>query len=91
MPAYYLDRTAQESGEHEIHLEDCRRMPSAESLIYLGIFMSCRHAASQARRHNARANGCPYCCWPCHAESGDTASESDKKPPKARGRRASIG
>ncbi len=51
MDSYYVNRNAQLNGDHEVHKEGCRYLPTAENRIYLGQFSSCREAVQEAKKH----------------------------------------
>jgi hypothetical protein len=66
MARYYVNKNAQNNGDHEVHTTGCSFMPQPENRIYLGDFASCSPAVKEARRHYTKANGCYYCAKPCH-------------------------
>ena len=64
---YYVNQNAQDNGDHEVHEEGCSWMPEIENREYLGDFSSCSPAVAEAKRRGySTANGCYYCCKPCH-------------------------
>lgn len=64
MKKYYVNNRAQSSGDHEVHVQDCRYFPS--DYKYLGEFSDCRPAVAEAKKTYNRANGCKTCCESCH-------------------------
>ncbi|WP_460234863.1 hypothetical protein [Aurantivibrio plasticivorans] len=66
MSCYYVNQNAQSNGDHEVHVTGCTRMPEPQNRKYLGEFTSCAPAVREAKKTYARANGCFYCCRPCH-------------------------
>lgn len=66
MEWYYVSKDAQPSGEHEVHRNDCTRLPKIENRIILGCFTNCREAMREARQHYQQVDGCFHCCKPCH-------------------------
>ena len=68
MARYYVDMKAQPNGEHEVHTSGCRRLPDIQHRIYLGDFLSCHPAVTEARDYYPHVNGCPACCNACHTE-----------------------
>lgn len=66
MSTYYVNKTAQNNGDHEVHKEGCRYQPRLENSIYLGDFTSCHGAVREAKRHYHQSNGCIHCCPDCH-------------------------
>lgn len=41
---YYVNKRPQANGDHEVHTENCRYLPSAADQKYLGDFSNCRDA-----------------------------------------------
>ena len=66
MAKYYVNTQAQANGDHEVHKEDCRWLPSGSNKEYLGEYASCHGAITEAKRRHYKANGCYYCCRECH-------------------------
>lgn len=66
MKKYYVNKNAQSNGDHEVHREDCRYLPSESNRKYLGEFTSCDGAVREAKRHYTKSNGCKTCCPNCH-------------------------
>ncbi|MFA6200492.1 MAG: hypothetical protein WC679_08830 [Bacteroidales bacterium] len=66
MSLYYVNKNAQDSGEHEVHKESCNYLPSEDNLIYLGDFPTCAEAIREAKKHYPDVDGCYYCCFPCN-------------------------
>lgn len=66
MARYYVNRNAQNNGDHEVHRERCEHMPYVENRIYLGNFDSCGPAKREAKKYYDTADGCYYCCNACH-------------------------
>ncbi len=64
---YYVNEKAQNNGDHEVHEESCKYMPSLENRRYLGVFESCQDAVLAAKiYYKNTANGCYYCSNVCH-------------------------
>lgn len=63
---YYVNDNAQNNGDHEVHVEGCTFLPEAANRTYLGLFDKCQDAVAKARKTHTQANGCYYCCNPCH-------------------------
>ena len=68
MASYYVDMIAQPNDEHEIHIGFCNRLPSIQNRIFLGDFLSCRRAITEAEKYYPQVNGCHCCCSACHTE-----------------------
>jgi hypothetical protein len=66
MSRYYVNKNAQENGDHEVHTTGCSFMPDDSNRIYLGNFSSCGPAVREARKHYSQVNGCKYCSEACH-------------------------
>ena len=66
MSKYYVNKNAQPNGDHEVHTTGCEWLPNHENLIYLGDFISCHPAVTEAKRHYSKVNGCYYCSRACH-------------------------
>jgi len=66
MPAYYANTNSQANGDHEVHAENCSFLPASQNRDYLGHFLTCQPAVAQAKLRYKRADGCYFCCNPCH-------------------------
>ncbi len=66
MARYYVNRNAQANGDHEVHELGCVHMPNEDNRTYLGEFDSCGPAKRKAQGIYPTADGCFYCCRPCH-------------------------
>ena len=66
MAGYYVSMVALPNGEHEVHASGCRRLPGIKHRVYLGDFLSCRPAVTEAETYYRHVNGCPTCCNACH-------------------------
>jgi len=66
MERYYVNRTAQRNGDHEVHVETCSCIPSLDNKEDLGSFYSCQSAVQEAMRRGYNANGCAICCPDSH-------------------------
>jgi hypothetical protein len=66
MSKYYVNKNAQDNGDHEVHIPSCSFFPASENRIYLGEFSTCPPAVEEAKRHYSQVNGCYYCSNPCH-------------------------
>ncbi|MDR6781909.1 hypothetical protein ABIE26_001602 [Pedobacter africanus] len=66
MRKYYVNKQTQSNGDHEVHDEDCYRLPTAENRLYLGEFYTCHSAVVEAKKHYFKSNGCYYCSKSCH-------------------------
>jgi hypothetical protein len=66
MADYYVNKAAQQNGDHEVHKSDCQWMPSQQNRLYLGDFSNCRDAVNDAKKHYSQTNGCATCSSACH-------------------------
>ena len=66
MASYYVNDSAQQNGDHEVHREGCRFVPLPRNRTYLGQFGTCFPAVAQARRYYRQVNGCYFCSRACH-------------------------
>ncbi len=66
MARYYVNRNAQDNGDHEVHAQSCSFLPEVDNRLYLGEFTNCRPAVREAKKYYDRANGCYYCSRECH-------------------------
>ncbi len=66
MKKYYVRKTPQTNGDHEVHTEDCYWLPLKENRIYLGEFNNCKDAVKKAKKDYPQSNGCIHCSILCH-------------------------
>lgn len=63
---YYVNKNAQANGDHEVHTSSCSYLPAESNRVYLGEFVTCAPAVTEARKHYTQSNGCFYCALACH-------------------------
>lgn len=63
---YYVNKKAQNNGDHEVHNVTCSWLPDADNRLYLGEFSSSAAAVKEAKRYYTQSNGCYYCCRESH-------------------------
>jgi hypothetical protein len=63
--SYYVNRNAQQSGDHEVHTTTCKHGAQEQNRLYLGRFASCEDAVRAAREHYRQSDGCAYCAAAC--------------------------
>lgn len=68
MKYYYVNKEQQNNGDHEVHNEDCRFLPSIQNKLYLGVFTTCKDAVKEAKKHYDQVNGCYFCSNECHTQ-----------------------
>ncbi len=66
MAMYYVNKNAQDNGDHEVHTSDCTFLPNQENRLYLGDFSNCYEAVREAKKHYYQSNGCKFCSPACH-------------------------
>ena len=66
MARYYVNKSAQSNGDHEVHKQGCSWMPEEGNRVYLGDFATCRSAVTEAKKRYPQSNGCFYCSRECH-------------------------
>ena len=49
--SYYVNRSEQSNGDHEVHEQGCARLPETYNRIYLGNYDSCSNAVREARKY----------------------------------------
>lgn len=63
---YYVNRHAQENGDHEVHTESCTFLPEEQNRVYLGNYLNCKDAVREAKKIYPQSNGCYYCSRECN-------------------------
>ena len=66
MGSYYVNKNAQDNGDHEVHVKGCSYFPGSENAERLGDFSSCHPAVEEAKKRGYKADGCRYCSNACH-------------------------
>lgn len=66
MALYYVNKNAQDNGDHEVHVSGCEHMPEPENQLPLGDFASCGPAVEKAKKTYPQSNGCFFCSESCH-------------------------
>ena len=66
MPDYFVNKNAQDNGDHEVHTTGCDYMPLNHNRIFLGDFATCQEAVVEAKKTYPVSNGCAYCSNECH-------------------------
>lgn len=66
MALYYVNKNAQDNGDHEVHVSGCEHMPDVENRKKLGDFASCGPAVTEAKKTYPKSNGCFFCSEACH-------------------------
>lgn len=63
---FYVNKNAQNNGDHEVHRATCCWLPESENRQYLGDFATSQEAVREARKYYNQVNGCYYCCPETH-------------------------
>ena len=63
---FYVNKKAQDNGDHEVHRATCTWLPDAENRLYLGDFATAQAALCEARKYYNDVDGCYYCCNEIH-------------------------
>lgn len=68
MNLYYFNKNTDSKGNHEVHRDDCRFLPSSENRTYIGLFSTCEEAIKKAKESYPYEtfDGCYHCCRSCH-------------------------
>lgn len=66
MAKYYVNKQAQNNGDHEVHKSGCSHMPSEKNRLNLGSFNNCQDAVRVAKKSYPQSNGCYWCSNECH-------------------------
>lgn len=66
MSKYYVNETAQNNGDHEVHKEGCYWLGKISRKKYLGTYLACYLAVVEAKKYYSRSNGCKTCSNECH-------------------------
>lgn len=66
MDAYFINKEAQFTGEHEVHKSNCTYIPATANKLYLGIFSNCDEALNEASKYYKHVDGCYFCSKECH-------------------------
>ncbi|WP_066684558.1 hypothetical protein [Christensenella intestinihominis] len=63
---FYVNKNAQNNGDHEVHRAICNWLPEPENRQYLGDFAASQDAVREAKKYYSQVNGCYYCCLETH-------------------------
>ncbi len=68
MAQYFVNRNAQNNGDHEVHVSSCVFLPALQNRLDLGQHLTCVTAVRQARNTYPQSNGCRTCSPACHTQ-----------------------
>lgn len=63
---YYVNKNAQQNGDHEVHRSYCGWLPDAANRLDLGECSTPQEALRVARLYYNQVDGCAYCCPEIH-------------------------
>lgn len=64
---YVVNTQKDDSGVHEVHVRTCEHLPYSHHQAPLGLHTDCGSAVAAASAGPWRpADGCKWCCAPCH-------------------------
>lgn len=67
MPTYLVNKVKRDGTYHEVHESYCAHRPDPQNQHPLSSHATCRGALQKAERDGyTPADGCYYCCRPCH-------------------------
>lgn len=61
MAEFYVERAANTGGDHLIHFSNCKTLPNASELIYLGSIASFDSASKAGKGLYNSVGACPAC------------------------------
>lgn len=62
---YYVDKNPNINGDHLVHREECKKLPTPAKREYLGNFDCCEDAVIKAKQIFVQSCGCSYCSKGC--------------------------
>lgn len=68
MKKYFVNEKSQSNGDHEVHHENCSFLAFIENKKFLGEYLNCKDAVSEAKKIFPKSNGCFYCSSECHTQ-----------------------
>lgn len=66
MARYYVNKNAQENGDHEVHKDGCYWLVLVNDKLDLGHHSHCSTAVVEAKKTYEQSNGCARCSSDCH-------------------------
>lgn len=66
MPYYCVSTVKGDKGEHNVHTTSCNQGSATNHRKDLGYHTDCKSAVNSAKSTYPTADGCFYCCEPCH-------------------------
>ena len=66
MIKYYVSNSAENTGQHEVHQEDCPFLYLIVRKTYISEHASCQSAMVEAKKRYANVDGCATCSTSCY-------------------------
>lgn len=66
MAFYYVNKNAQDNGDHEVHKSDCLFIRLPANRLSLGSHASCKSAVREAKKYYPQSNRCHFCSKEYH-------------------------
>ena len=63
---FYVNKNAQNNGQHEVHCATCNWLPDVDNRLYLGEFSTSKQAVAEAKKYYNHVDGCAFCCPESH-------------------------
>jgi hypothetical protein len=61
MHEYYVEKGANETGEHIVHLASCSSLPAKDNLYYIGVRSTSAAPLKEAANWFSKSTLCPEC------------------------------
>lgn len=61
MAEFYIEKNANEAGDHIVHSSKCSSLPATESMHYLGAFSNANAPVHKASNRYVKVSTCPKC------------------------------
>ncbi|MCQ8118974.1 hypothetical protein A1353_20075 [Methylomonas methanica] len=61
MAEFFIEISAQETGEHLVHKSTCSALPAKDAIYYLGSISNVVSAAKKAGERFTKPTACPQC------------------------------
>lgn len=73
MADFFVTRNSRSAVQHIVHRHDCADLPPQSDTLYLGRYLSGRHALEVARALHEEAEACKVCMPECHPVRASTS------------------
>ncbi len=65
---YYVNKNSNNTGEHEVHIEECKYLPDENNRVDLGYQYNSKDALIKAKTFYSDVDGCFWCCREIHTK-----------------------